>query len=69
MGLGLWRADWVRSRSDTAPGVAACPLALELRDRLLPLHPGPQVNAGIFSMKLFDLIPRVLERAQSVQGL
>lgn len=29
----------------------------------------PQVNAGIFSMKLLDLSPRVLERAQSVQGL
>lgn len=42
--LTLWRADWVRSRSDTAPGVAACPLALELRDRLLPLHPGPDMQ-------------------------
>lgn len=29
----------------------------------------PQVNAGIFSMKLFDLIPRVLGRAQWVHGL
>lgn len=37
--LTLWRAGWVRSHSDTAPGVAACPLALELRDRLLPLTP------------------------------
>lgn len=37
--LTLWRAGWVRSHSDTAPGVAACPLALELRDQLLPLTP------------------------------
>lgn len=64
MRLCLWRAGWVRSRSDTAPGVAACPLALELRDLLLPKHPGPQVNAGTFSMKLSDLIPRVLGGAQ-----
>ncbi len=42
--LTLWRAGWVRSRSDTAPGVAACPLALELRDLLLPLHPGPDTQ-------------------------
>lgn len=39
--LTLWRAGWVRSHSNTAPDVAACPLALELRDRLLPLQPGP----------------------------
>lgn len=42
--LTLWRAGWARSRSDTAPGVAACPLALELRDLLLPLHPGPDAQ-------------------------
>lgn len=36
MGQGLWRAGWVRSHSNTAPDVAACPLALELRDLLLP---------------------------------
>lgn len=29
-GSGLQRAGWGRSRSDTAPGVAACPRALEL---------------------------------------
>lgn len=29
----------------------------------------PQVDAGIFSMKFSDLIPRVPERAQRVQGL
>lgn len=69
MGLGLWRAGWVRSRSSTALGVAACPLTLELPDLLLPWHPGPQVNAGIFSMKLSDSVPRVLGRAQRVQGL
>lgn len=32
-------------------------------------HNSPQVSAGIFSMKLSDLISRVPERAQSVQGL
>lgn len=42
--LTLWRAGSVRSRSDTAPGVAACPLALELRDRLLPLDPEPDTQ-------------------------
>lgn len=44
LSLTLWRAGWVRSRSDTAPGVAACPLALELRDLLLPKHPGPDTK-------------------------
>lgn len=42
--LTLWRAGWVKSRSDTAPGVAACPLALELRGRLLPLDPEPDTQ-------------------------
>jgi len=34
----------VRSRSGIAPGVAACPLALELRDLLLPVQPGPDAQ-------------------------
>lgn len=36
--LTLWRAGRVRSRSDTAPGVAACPLALELRGTTCPFR-------------------------------
>lgn len=38
-GLTLWRAGRARSRSDTAPGVAACPLALELRGTTRPFRP------------------------------
>lgn len=37
--LTLWRAGRARSRSDTAPGVAACPLALELRGTTRPFRP------------------------------
>lgn len=40
----LLRAGWMRSHSDTAPGVVACPLALELRDLLLPLDRGPDTE-------------------------
>lgn len=36
--LTLGRAGRVRSRSDTAPGVAACPLALELRAATRPFR-------------------------------
>lgn len=36
--LTLWRAGRVRSRSDTTPGVAACPLALELRGTTRPFR-------------------------------
>lgn len=34
----------MKSRSNTAPGVAACPLASELSDLMLPLHPGPDTE-------------------------
>lgn len=50
--LTLWRAGWVTSHSNTAPGVAACPLALELRVLLLPLHPGPDAERARDAVKV-----------------